>query len=106
MMVALPTSKIRDAMVASSAQPAFGSPQPCVENKLPIGPRWIPPGCKMPSIPTFPGLPASTPFLDGSNVLHACLNNYTGAFRIIRATDGAACNANMNEVLIKWQLAP
>jgi hypothetical protein len=103
MMVALPTSKIRDAMVAYSAQPAFGSPQPCVENTLPVGPRWIPPGCKMPSIPTFPGLPASTPFLDGSNMLYACVNNNTGAFRIVRPPEGCAPNG---EVKVKWQLAP
>lgn len=100
-----PSSKIRDAMTAYSVQPESGSPPPCQPNPLPVGPRWIPPGCKMPSvpIPNIPG-PAPAPYLDGSNQLYACVNNYTGAFRLIRPADG--CLPDNNEVKVKWQIAP
>lgn len=102
----VPIGKIKETMVSSSATPSTapsGSRPPCVENPSTIGPRWLPPGCKMPSVP-LPNFPAPTPYLDGTNHLYACVNNYTGAFRIVRATD--LCAAGNNEVKVKWQLMP
>lgn len=104
-LIALPIGKFKDAMVAATAVPSAGSgePPPCSPNPLPTGPRWVPPGCRIHSIPGVPTSPPP-PYLDGSNVLHACVNNYTGAFRIVRAAD--VCAADLNEVRVKWQLAP
>jgi len=51
------------------------------------------------------GLPSSpVSYVDANNVLHACLNNNTGAFRIVRPADG--CVELHGEVKVKWQLAP
>lgn len=104
-LIALPIGKFRDAMMATTATPSTGSgePPPCSPNPLPTGPRWVPPGCKMHSIPGVPTSPPP-PYLDGSNVLHACVNNFNGAFRIVRAAD--VCAADLNEVKVKWQLTP
>lgn len=106
-LIALPQSKVREAMFETSAAPSTGAggPPPCVQNPLPTGPRWIPPGCQMPSIP-LPNIPGSVPdpYLDGTNQLYACVNNFTGVFRIIRAVE--TCAAGNNEVKVKWQLVP
>ena len=104
MAVALPDRKLKDAMMSAPAQPTSGLPAPCVSNPSPFGPRWIPVPCVMPAgIPGgLPPSPAS--YVDGNNVLHACLNNNTGAFRIVRPADG--CVELHGEVKVKWQLAP
>jgi hypothetical protein len=99
-LVALPDSKIRNAMISASS----GAPlPPCKQNSLPYGPRWIPVPCAMPT--GMPGgLPAvPIPYIDGSNMLHACLNNNTGSFRIVRSFDNCG---TAGEVKLKWQLAP
>ena len=100
--VALPSSKIKDAMLYSTTASSTGSRQPCQPNPLPVGPRWLPPGCVPGGIPGFPVTPPP-PYLDGTNMLYACLNNNNGAFRIVRPPDGCVPNG---EVKVKWQLAP
>lgn len=104
-LIALPIGKFKDAMIATTATPSTGSGEapPCSPNPLPTGPRWVPPGCKIHSIPGVPTSPPPT-YLDGSNVLHACVNNYTGAFRLVHAAD--VCATDLNEVRVKWQLVP
>jgi hypothetical protein len=98
-LVALPNIKIKEAMAAVSSG---GPPPPCKQNTLPYGPRWIPVPCAMPA--GMPGgLPSPpVPYVDGSNMLHACLNNRTGAFRLVRSLD----NCGYDEAKVKWQLAP
>lgn len=98
-LVALPGNKIKDAIMAASSG---GPPPPCKQNPLPYGPRWIPVPCTMPAgMPGgFPSPPVS--YVDGSNMLHACLNNNTGAFSIVRSFS----NCGYGEVKIKWQLVP
>ncbi|MGH7256744.1 MAG: hypothetical protein ACREIM_00070 [Nitrospiraceae bacterium] len=100
-MVALPDRSVKDAMAA--VQPASGPSGGCKPNPLPVGPRWLPPGCS-PSFPLLPGAAPIVPYVDGSNMLHACLNNHTGVFRIVRPPD--ACVALHGEIRVKWQLAP
>jgi len=102
--VALPDRKLKNAIMSASAQPASGPLAPCQANSSPLGPRWIPIPCAMPAgLPG--GLPASpVPYVDANNVLHACLNNNTGAFRIVRPADG--CVELYGEAKVKWQLAP
>jgi hypothetical protein len=97
--VMLPSTKIKDAIAAASSR---GPLPPCKQNTLPYGPRWIPVPCAMPA--GMPGgLPAApVPYVDGSNLLHACLDNRTGAFRLVRSLD----NCGYDEAKIKWQLAP
>lgn len=101
-VVALPNRNLRDAIIQASAQPAAGPPPPCLRSTLPIGPRWLPPGCNL-GVPSIPG-GAPVPYVDGSNMLHACLNNNTGVFRLVRPADD--CVALYGEVKVKWQLAP
>ena len=98
-LVALPSTKIKDAILTASSE---GPLSPCKQNPLPYGPRWIPVPCAMPA--GMPGGLPSSPvsYVDGSNMLHACLNNNTGAFRIVRSFD----NCGYGEVKVKWQLVP
>lgn len=117
MTVGLPNRKLQNAIIQYKASPPAGRPAPCQPNPLSVGPRNLPIPCTLSSgltytgDPTFGGgLPAppasapTTPYVDGSNVLHACLNNNTGGFRIVRPSD--ACATQNGEVKIKWQLAP
>ena len=94
-----PNQNLKAAVIQASAQPASGPPPPCQPNSFPVGPRWVPVPCSA-SVPNIPG-GTPIPYLDGSNMLHACLNNNTGAFRIVRPSD--ACVPN-GEVKVKWQL--
>jgi hypothetical protein len=97
MVVALPNRNLKDAILQASAQPASGPPPPCLRSTLPVGPRWLPIPCTM---PTMPGIPtAPVPYVDGSNMLHACLNNNTGVFRVVRPAD--ACVEPYGEVKVK-----
>ena len=100
--VALPNRKLKDAIIQASAKPASGPGTPCLRSTLPVGPRWLPPGCNMPG-PIIQGA-APVPYLDESNLLHACLNNNTGVFRVVHPLD--ACMTQNGEIKIKWQLAP
>jgi hypothetical protein len=101
MAVALPNRNLKDAIIQASSQPASGPLPPCQANPYPVGPRLIPVPCST-GVPTIPGT-APVPYLDGSNMLHACLNNNNGVFRVVRPAD--ACVQN-GEVKVKWQLAP
>ncbi|MDF0644435.1 MAG: hypothetical protein P0111_10415 [Nitrospira sp.] len=97
-MVALkrPSVQAKEAMTAPTPNtPAPLTPQ-CRPNPNPFGPRWIPVPCTMPTPPP--------PYFDGSNLLHACVNNITGAFRLVQPSGG--CTAENDEVKVKWQLVP
>ena len=48
---------IQDAISQTSAQSASEPPPPCQQNSEPIGPRWLPVPCTMPSIPAIPTVP-------------------------------------------------
>ena len=98
-VVAIPNQRVKDAIAAASS---VGPLPPCKNNTLPVGPRWIPVPCAMPA--GMPGgLPSPpVPYVDGNNMLHACLNNKTGAFRLVRSLD----NCGYDESKVKWQLTP
>ena len=96
----IPERKLRDGILATSAFPKSLPPPPCYPSQLPIGPRWLPVPCTMPALP----IPPPTPYVDNSNILHACVNNITGAFRIAQAAE--ECLAVDNWVKVKWQLVP
>ncbi|MFZ1746387.1 MAG: hypothetical protein WAU17_10730, partial [Nitrospirales bacterium] len=117
MTVGLPNQKLQNAIIQYKASPPAGRPAPCQPNPLSVGPRNLPIPCTLSSGLTYTGDPTfggglpipppsapTTPYVDGSNVLHACLNNNTGVFRIVRPSD--ACVTQNGEVKIKWQLAP
>ena len=90
-----PSVQIKEAMAAAAPLPAL-PPPPCRPNPNPFGSQWIPVPCTMPAPPP--------PYLDGSNVLYACVNNNHGAFRLVRPTE--FCSAPNGEVKVKWQLVP
>lgn len=98
-VVALPASRIKDAIAEASSAASL---PPCKQNTLPYGPRWVPVPCAMPA--GMPGgLPSPpVPYPDGNNMLHACVNNRTGAFRIVRSSDTCV----FEEAKVKWQLTP
>jgi len=95
MVAPKPSAQTKEAMAAATSPNTSGFPlPPCRPNPNPFGPRWIPVPCTMPE----PALP----YLDGSYVLHACVNNNTGAFRLVRPAD--VCPAPSGEVKVKLQL--
>lgn len=96
MVAPKPTALTKEAMAAVTSNTPELPPPPCRPNPNPFGPRWIPVPCTMPEPPS--------PYLDASNVLHACVNNNHGAFRLVRPTE--FCSATNGEVKVKWQLVP
>lgn len=96
MVAPKPTALTQEAMAAATPNTPGLPPPPCRPNPNPFGPRWIPVPCTMPE--------PAPPYLDGSNVLHACVNNNTGAFRLVRPAD--SCSVPNDEVRVKWQLVP